>query len=291
MSRIEAIPVSRFAELLGDRAMRRAALIIALTLMPPVLHAATTGLTSSQGVDAPLALNFSVDAKTIIPGATIASGEYTISIVEHLTDRVILRVTDKDGKVKSMFLGLTTTALPANGHSGPILWTGKGESALRGFMFPSAPPVEFVYPKAQAVAIAKNNSDKVLAIDPASDNLAVIHDKLSTQDMQIVTLWTLQSSRVGPDSQPAIEAARYQVPAAAAPVEVASATPAAPLRSKPTPKVAAATSEQSAPVARQHAIAVLPHTASELPAMLLAAALALLGSAVLKLRRNDPGEV
>ena len=268
--------------------MRYAAFLLAVTLMPTALFAARAVPITDPGVDVPLATNFSVDAKTTIPGATIAPGQYTISVVEHLTDRVILRVADKDGKVKSMFLGLTTTALPSNGGSGPILWTGKGEEALRGFTFPGAPPVEFVYPKAQAVTIAKDNSDKVLAIDPASDNLSVTHDNLSKQDMQIVTLWTLRSTRVGPDAQPAIEAARYQVPAtpapaAAPPVDVARATP--PPRPGAAPRTFTPKPAQAAPVTRRHAIAALPHTASNLPAMLLAAVLALLGSAALRLRR------
>ena len=267
--------------------MRYAALILAVTLTPTALFAARAVPTADPSVDVPLATSFSVDAKTAIPGATIAPGQYTISVVEHLTDRVILRVADKDGKVKSMFLGLTTTALKSTASSGPILWTGSGESSLRGFAFPGTPPVEFVYPKTQAVAIAKTNSDKVLAIDPASDNLSVSHDNLSKQDMQIVTLWTLRSTRVGPDAQPAIEAAKYQVPAtaapSAAPVEVAAATP--PSRPGAAPRSVNPKPEQAAPAPRKHAIAALPHTASNLPALLLAAVLALLGAAALRLGR------
>ena len=207
--------------------MRYAVILLAATMLPPVYSAAAATPSASM-MDVSLATNFTVDAKTTIPGAVLPPGLYTISVIEHLTDRVILQVSDKNGKIQSTFLGLTNSSLTSAGQ-GPVPWGGK-LTALRGFTFPGASPVEFVYPKAQAVAIAKGNSDKVLAIDPASDNLSITHDKLSTQDMQIVTLWTLKSTRVGPDSEPAIEAARYQVPpaptpATAAPPLVASLAP------------------------------------------------------------------
>ena len=70
--------------------------------------------------------------------------------------------------------------------------------------------VEFVYPKADAVAIAKSNQSKVPAIDPASEG-KVADKNLSQDDMEVVTLWLLSSTTVGPnDSAPAIKAEKYQ---------------------------------------------------------------------------------
>ena len=192
--------------------IRNTAFFLVLALAPGTLLAAKPSPSPLAGESPNISLSasFTVDSKTLIPGKTLSPGDYTISVVDHLTDRVILRVTDKKGNVESTFLGLTSLGLPIASSAGPVRWTGQGSPALRGFRFPGAPPVEFVYPKAQAVTIAKGNSDKVLAIDPASDNLSIKHDKLSNQDMEIVTLWTLKSTRVGPSSQPAIEAAKYQ---------------------------------------------------------------------------------
>ncbi len=287
--------------------IRNTAFFLVLALAPGTLLAAKPSPSPLAGESPNISLSasFTVDSKTLIPGKTLSPGDYTISVVDHLTDRVILRVTDKKGNVESTFLGLTSLGLPIASSAGPVRWTGQGSPALRGFRFPGAPPVEFVYPKAQAVTIAKGNSDKVLAIDPASDNLSIKHDKLSNQDMEIVTLWTLKSTRVGPSSQPAIEAAKYQpipspvptpTPAPAQPTYVAKAD--APVRpasrsssevasrpgtqaSEPTP--VPATRKQSA--TRKPDIAVLPHTASSLPLVLLASVLALLGAYALKLRR------
>lgn len=274
--------------------MRFTVAVLAAILSSTMLHAAHPSAPMSSASENILSVDFTVSGKTTIPGKTISAGHYKISIIEHLADRVILQVTNPDGKVESTFLGLINSTLGSSGSAGPITWMGKGNPALRGFAFPGAPPVEFVYPKVQAVAIAKTNPEKVLAVDPASDNLSVSHDRLSTQDMQIVTLWTLKSTRVGPDAQPAIEAARYQVeppPAAvpAAPVYEAKATPAPVLRAPGTPAAARTKapvqSSSAAPVVRKKTIAALPHTGSNLSELYLAAILALLGSAALRLRR------
>ena len=281
--------------------MRLSALLIAAALSASPLYAAHPPVPTPLAAmlaepDTPLSVNFSLDEKTVIPGKSIAAGQYKISIIEHLSDRVILQITGSDGKVESTFLGLITPSLSASRTTGPIAWSGKGKSALRGFAFPGAPPVEFVYPKAQAVAIAKTNPEKVLAVDPASDNLSVTHDRLSTQDMQIVTLWTLKSTRIGPDAQPAIEAARYRVepPLSATPPTPAYVAKATPPPALKTPSATAAnhlkpaipaTSDSSAPIVRKHSISALPHTGSNLPELLLVALLAFLGSAALRTRR------
>ena len=262
--------------------MRFAVTLFAALTLPVACLAAPFTPPSAPATD------FRVEAKTTIPGAVLAPGQYTINVIEHLNNRVILQVSDKKGKVRSTFLGLENESLPEPAE-GPVFWGGK-LLALRGFAFPGALPVEFVYPKAEAVAIAQGNTDKVLAIDPASDNLSFIHDRLSTQDMQIVTLWTLKSTRVGPGSQPAIEASRYQAPvapaaSAASPAQVASASPTLGRPSSPRhdalsePVDSASAQEQA--VLRKPRIAALPHTASYFPLLLLCSILCLLGAAIL----------
>jgi hypothetical protein len=57
-----------------------------------------------------------------------------------------------------------------------VLWNNAagGKQYLRGWYFAGAPSVlEFVYPKAEAVAIAKSNQATVPAIDPASEGRPV----------------------------------------------------------------------------------------------------------------------
>jgi hypothetical protein len=112
--------------------------------------------------------------------------------------------------------------------------------------------IEFVYPKDEAVSIAKVNFAKVPAIDPASEGISV-DPSLSRDDMKLVTLWLLSSTRVGPsDSKPSIKAERYKT--------------ASYVQPKP-------------------ALAALPHTAGSLPILLLASLSSLAAAILLRFRR------
>ena len=92
------------------------------------------------------------------------------------------------------------------------------------------------------------------AIDPASEGRPAELSGLSKDDMEIVSLWLLSATRVGPnDNAPTIKAEKYQQVATARPVH---------------------------PVINQ-----LPHTASELPLLLLTGLLSLSGAAALWSRR------
>ncbi len=208
--------------------------------------------------------NFRITQKTQVPGRTLKAGTYTIQIVDHLHDRMILRV-DGPGTEETTFLGLPGTSLPKPAASGPItLGDGSsGKAAFRGFAFPNGTVAQFVYPKKEAVSLAKTFNIEVPAVDPVSDGLAATSN-LSASDMQIVTLWTLSPTPVGPGGgKPGISAKRYEPPTN----QVASGTPPA----SPTP--------------RRPAIAALPHTASDTPLLWLTALLSLAGASLLSGRR------
>ena len=205
--------------------------------------------------------HFTVDAKTQVPGKTLKAGSYTIRIVDHLSDRMILRI-DRDGKQETTFLALPVSTLPRPAGEGVIAANGeKGKNAIRGFAFPNGVLAEFVYPKEEAVGIAKANNTKIPAVDPASEGRSA-NPNLSSEDLKMVTLWMLTPKRVGPEAGSAgISAERYQ-----APTQVASA--AVPARPKARP-----------------VIKVLPHTASSLALVELAGILSL-GAAGLLARRR-----
>ena len=205
-----------------------------------------------------LSANFTVAQQTMIPGNTLAPGSYSIRVLDHLQDRYIVRIDSVGGgDTHSTFIGVQDPKLRSVASSGAVPWTSApaGSSALRGFSFPSS-SVEFVYPKADAVALAKLNGSKVPAIDPASEGRPAEISGLSKDDMEIVTLWQLSSTRVGPDdtAAPQIKAEKLQ--------QVASVK-------APKP-----------PIAR------LPHTGSVLPEVLLAGLLSMVGAAALRSRRT-----
>ena len=260
---------------------------------------------------------FQVREKTEIPNLTLQPGSYSIRIVDHLRDRVILQVSGKGTHQQTTFLAIPAATM-ANAPVGPIPYsTGpKGKAALKGFAFTGGTAVEFVYPKDDAVSIATANGTRVMAIDPASEG-RVAAPKLSQNDMQLISLWMLEPSRVGPGAgTPTIAASHYQAPASATdnqPAETAQAQPAAAPAPAPEPPAQVAT--QTAPPVVTHSsprrqrpvqiaqndvppaptaprthtrpagITALPHTASMMPLLWLSALASFLGAGVLTTRR------
>ena len=262
--------------------MRLASLLLCAALSSSVAFAAPV-VTNSVGVDAAaLDTPFNVQRPTQVPGKLLKAGGYTIILKDHLTDRGIIQIKGDDGKVESTFLGVFHSGLQSSGTTGPImLHTEKGHEALRGFTFPGGGTVEFVYPKAEAAALATTSPEQVLAIDPASDNLRMKDNDLSKEDAQIVTLWSLQATKVAA-GQPGIAAKRYVAPQTSAPAVAAVQAPATPAPSPapvaaPAPVSQPAVAKRSAPPAarqiassgRRPALAALPHTASNLPLLLM----------------------
>ena len=202
------------------------------------------------------AARFTVSTPTQVPGKTLSAGSYTIRVVDQLTDRMIVRV-DGGGK-PATFLALPATDMA--GAKGMVaLKTGvDGKAALKGFAFPNGPSAEFVYPKGEAVGLAKANDLTVPAIDPGSEGRSEKTDGLSHNDMQMVTLWMLTPTPVNPgETGPGIKAERYQ-------------------------KVA---SNDGAEAAASRRWQRCPHTASEMPLVWLMGGLSLAGAAVLSRRR------
>jgi hypothetical protein len=226
---------------------------LALALSVMTLNAAEPG-TSSK---------LQVDQTTDVPGASLKPGAYTLSIVDHLSDRYIMRVEGGNGADIPTFLAIPNASL--KGGPGEIKWakSPNGDVYLKGWNFAGGPgPLEFVYPKDDAVALAKANGTKVAAIDPASEG-RVSNNGLSKEDMREVTLWLLSPTHVGPgDSSGGIKAEKYQ--------QLASNTPpAVPTR----PSVI-------------HKPASLPHTASYLPLIMVLGLGSLVTAAGLRFRSS-----
>ncbi len=260
---------------------------------------------------------FQVKEKTEVPNTTLQPGSYSIRILDHLRDRVILQVSGKNNHVQATFLAVPAATM-ASAPVGPIAYSAgpKGKAAMKGYAFPGGTAVEFVYPKNDAVSIAQANGTRVMAIDPASEG-RVPSPKLNQNDMQMITLWMLEPARVGPaDAKPTIAASRYQAPQPATEVaqNEAAPAPAAPSAPAPSAPAPAADSETAAPAVPSHAVArrsrpvqlaqndvppapapvrthvrpavkALPHTASLLPLLWMGAFATLFLGASLSFRR------
>lgn len=281
-------------------------LLLSTCLLASLSPAATLSAFAMPAIASPadsslLTEKFSVSGNTSVPGTTLKAGSYVIRVVDHMSDRSILRIEREDGKVVTTFLGVPNRQLA--GNSGPVTWEGgnAGAKALKGFNFPGSYSVEFVYPKAEAVKIAVAHSAAVEAIDPSSDNLPSKEQKLTDDDMRIVTLWTLSPTRV--NGTTAIAAEKFKPaaePAPPAPVVARNDPPPAPGAPRPgiapldpprppAPVRPASQMRTPAPApkppARRPVASALPHTASNLPAALLAGTVALFGIVLLRSRR------
>src|SRR5271156_3061137 len=86
----------------------------------------------------PLISNFSVSSPTQVPNQKLRPGSYSITVVDHLSDRIVLRIDDGTGKIHDTFLGVPIASLDNGGAAGPISWNpgSDHEAALRGFTFP-----------------------------------------------------------------------------------------------------------------------------------------------------------
>ncbi len=194
--------------------------------------------------------DFTLSNPSHVPGATLQPGTYSIHVVNRLSDRVILKVDSPNGSVHLMFIGIPNGKIEKPAGSGPVKWANSsdGTTYIKGWYFPgSSSVVEFVYPKADAVAIATSNPSKVPAVDPASEG-KVTDNTLSQDDMQLLTLWLLSLEQVGPGGAPSIKAARYE----------------------------------TASVSQKPAIKALPHTASWLPWVWLTGLCSLIAAGTLR---------
>jgi hypothetical protein len=212
--------------------------------------------TAAQAAGAP-GSTFTLSAPAHVPGATLAPGEYSIQVIGQLSDRTVLRVDSASGNVHSEFIGIPSAIAAKATPSGIVSWPNSddGSQYLRGWVQPgTASVVEFVYPKAEAISLAKSNSAKVPAVDPASEGRVAVPD-MSDGDRKLVTLWLLSATHVGPDSTaaPEIKAERYHT--------------ASYVHPKPVVKA-------------------LPHTASLLPMFWIVSLLSILAASILRNRRT-----
>jgi len=271
------------------------ALILAPALF--VCIAARAEGPSYAEISAPLSL----DQKTAIPGKVLDPGDYSIRIVDRFKDRFILQVENADGKTLSTFIGLHNPDFDPFvilRHQGPIFWTAapRGEKAIRGFSFPNGNTLELVYPKAEAVTLAKLNTNSVPAIDPESEGRKP-DPKLTPEDREVVTLWMLTATRVGPKNEtPAIEAKRFVAPTEAADASVQPAAGAPPTAQpsragspagRPARPVQIAKADPSEAPRIHAAVKRLPQTATNLPLELLMGLASLTAAAALRLNRAE----
>ena len=267
---------------------------------------------SSASVSSPAA-SLEISQPTEAPGLSLSRGSYSIRVSDRLQDRLIVQIQKNGSKSFSSLLGYPNPALRGGSFTGPVIFASglKSKPTLRGYAFPGGPVVEFVFPKKDAVELAKSNNVRVMAVDTASEGRVSLPN-LTQTDMSEVTLWMLTPTPVDPaTAKPGIQAARYQAPATSASAPAAPAQPAAPATpaapaysasseasaaeaSAPSPATHTKPAVAKAPVlvASNHPprlrpnVKQLPHTASNLPLIALTGCASLFTALLLTVRRK-----
>jgi hypothetical protein len=133
---------------------------------------------------------FTVASPAAVPGAALAPGAYTLHVVNRLSDRVLLKVDGANGSVSTTFLGVESPGVTRKPGGGAVMWSKEvsGAQYMKGWSFAgSQKPVEFVYPKDDAVKIATANLGTVPAVDPASEGKPT-DNTITQNDMQLLNL-------------------------------------------------------------------------------------------------------
>lgn len=245
--------------------------------------------------------NVNIQNDVKIPGASLKAGAYAFSVEDRLADRAIVRITNPQDTNEHYLLLAVPNPKLSSGASGSVTFFRAGSDhgqALKAWSCSDCTaPLEFVYPKLEAVKITDDSTEPVLAVDPSYDKLP---SDLSADDMKVVTLWLLSPERISADNVgQGVKAAKYSAdenpapapvatsaapaapPATAAPPAPAAPSVQAPVETASTNATATADTEPAAPAHRRH----LPKTASNTYLFGLCGFICLLLGVVLRIRR------
>jgi hypothetical protein len=240
-----------------------------------------------------------------IPGKTLPAGTYTFRLADTQSDRHIVQIMEKDGGN----LIATLLAVPADRNEAdgdPVVTFKETPSdhppAVRYWYYAGERAGnEFVYPKSQAMTIARASGESVMSVDSTSSD---VNDWKSDQMSRVNGTDAAATSPAASSTTPDTTASTTSQQPTSTPSTTAPATTATPTTTTPdtttpqstTPATTAPDTSRSASTASSDrgrpvgtsgrtASSDLPKTASELPAVGLVGLLALGGALALRFAR------
>jgi hypothetical protein len=189
-----------------------------------------------------------------IPGKTLPAGSYRFQLADPESGRRVIRISDKDGKnTYGMFLTMENQRLRPSDK--PVVMFREAAAgspqAVRAWFYPGETyGYEFVYPRSQAMKIAKASHSPVLSTAAAR----------SSADDTVASMKATAVTRIDETGNASSDEALKD-----------SASPVATSGASAAPAPAADPMPQTARAPRQH----LPQTASQLPTLLLLSGLML----------------
>ena len=138
----------------------------------------------------------------------LSPGTYKFSVEDRLSDRAIVRVTAESGDPHYLLLAVPNRRLRQSAPTDLLTFkrSDSGQRALRAWSCPGCgAPLEFVYPKLEAVKLTTGTAEPVLAVDPSYDKLP---ETLSPDDMKVVTMWLVSPTRIAGNKAEGVQAAK-----------------------------------------------------------------------------------
>ena len=272
------------------------------------------GMTAAQPADRSTFVTFS--GPVTIPGKTLPAGTYTFKLADSPADRHIVQIFDREQSQ----LFATILAVPAERNQAegePVITFGETPSsmppALRYWYYAGEKAGnEFVYPKAQAMTIARASGQGVMSMDAESADVsqwkgtpervtATAEPQSATTASTATTSSTASTTTAQPTTTPAQPTTTPAEPTTAPTQPTTSArpttTPAQPTTtSQPTtaprstaseqPATTAPRTEQPTGTSGRAESSELPRTAGELPTVGLIALFAFAGAFALRAARK-----
>jgi hypothetical protein len=219
-----------------------------------------------------------------VPGATLPAGTYTFEIANPDTSRHVIRVSENDsGKHIGLFMTIPNDRLDAPSDN-LVMFSERAAGApqaIQVWFYPGERiGEEFVYPRNQAIAIAKANKKSVLSTNTASNTT-------DSEERRLASMKSASVERVDESGNPAKEEPKASTTTASSATSTAPkantaprATTAAKADTTPRTNTAQADTAKSDTVgtagsARRRS---LPRTASNLAAFELLSMLSLAGA-------------
>jgi hypothetical protein len=213
-----------------------------------------------------------------IPGATLPAGTYTFELANPDTTRHVIRVSEKDsGKHIGLFMTIPNERLDPPSDN-LVMFTERpagAPQAIQVWFYPgNRTGEEFVYPKNQAIAIAKANRKGVLATETADNSSASEANRMAAMKSASVGRVDESGKMTADDKKAETTTARNDEPKTRTAPSATTTAPRATTAPKATTDHVAKT-ETAGTSGRRRS---LPRTASNLGAIELLSLLSLAGA-------------
>jgi len=232
----------------------------------------TSSVANAQAIDRRTFFTFT--QPVTLPGVTLPAGKYLFRILDTDSSRRVVQVLNAEGtRSYALLLSIPAQRLqaPSRPEIGFMETASTMPAAIRTWWYPGTTlGYEFIYPREQALKLAKGTTGPVLTTVAAQNDTT---EEMKTADLSRVSS-TGADAPVTVEEQPAAAAVSgtTQAGEAASPsLQIAGNPPPAATPNPPAQAEAAAVSTPAAPVQRT-ARRTLPQTASGLPWMALAGA-------------------